>query len=147
VLLDSGASANFVSSDLVHDLSLPIVTISSPVTVRVADGRTSVVKNSVTADLSVGTMHCNGLLPYCVVVIIYGSLATCRPFQPGFVSLYRCVLSRGRYGTLSGSIPNLPESKAFWVVPPYIQAFRLVTGFVISILSVSYLFPSLQWVL
>jgi hypothetical protein len=87
---------------------------------------------------------CNGLLPYCVVVNIYGSLATCRPFQPGFVSLYRCVLSRGRYGTLSGSIPNLPESKAFWVVPPYIQAFRLVTGFVISILQSHIRLPSLH---
>jgi hypothetical protein len=57
VLLDSGASANFVNSDLVHELSLPTVPISSPVTVRVADGRTSVVKHSVNADLSVGTMH------------------------------------------------------------------------------------------
>jgi hypothetical protein len=57
VLLDSGASANFVNSDLVHELSLPTAPISSPVTVRVADGRTSVVKHSVTADLSVGTMH------------------------------------------------------------------------------------------
>jgi hypothetical protein len=57
VLLDSGASANFVNSDLVHELSLPTAPISSPVNVRVADGRTSVVKHSVTADLSVGTMH------------------------------------------------------------------------------------------
>jgi hypothetical protein len=56
VLLDSGASANFVNSDLVHELSLPIAPISSPVTLRAADGRTSVVKHSVTAALSVGTM-------------------------------------------------------------------------------------------
>jgi hypothetical protein len=62
VLLDSGASANFVNSDLVHELSLPIAPISSPVTVRVADGRISVVKQSVTADLwvrwTLGSLAC-----------------------------------------------------------------------------------------
>jgi hypothetical protein len=40
VLLDSGASANFVNTDLVQELSLPTAPFSSPVNVRVADGRT-----------------------------------------------------------------------------------------------------------
>jgi hypothetical protein len=57
VLLDSGASANFVSETLLHELSLPTVPMSSPVNVRVADGRTSVVQSSVTTDLSVGSLQ------------------------------------------------------------------------------------------
>jgi hypothetical protein len=57
VLLDSGASANFVSDTLLHELSLPTDPMSSHVTVRVADGRTSVVQSSVTTDLSVGFLQ------------------------------------------------------------------------------------------
>ena len=57
VLLDSGASANFVSDELVHELSLPTIPISSPVNVRVADGRCFVVKSSVTVDLTLGTLQ------------------------------------------------------------------------------------------
>jgi hypothetical protein len=57
VLLDSGASANFVSDKLVSELSLPTVSMSSPVTVRVADGRSSVVQSSATVDLSVGSLQ------------------------------------------------------------------------------------------
>jgi hypothetical protein len=57
VLLDSGASANFISDKIVHELALPTASISSPVTVRVADGRTSVVQSNVTTDLSVGSLH------------------------------------------------------------------------------------------
>lgn len=57
VLLDSGAAANFVSNDLVHELTLPTISISSLVTVRVADGISSVVRSSVTAVLNVGTLH------------------------------------------------------------------------------------------
>ena len=56
ILLDSGASANFIDVQLVQELSLPTVPISSPVTVRVADGRTSVVGNSVSIDLTVGSL-------------------------------------------------------------------------------------------
>ena len=55
VLLDSGASANFVSDTLLHELTLPTVPMSSPVNVRVADGRTTVVQSNVTTDLSVGS--------------------------------------------------------------------------------------------
>ena len=57
VLLDSGASANFISDKIVHELALPTASISSPLTVRVADGRTSVVQSNVTTDLSVGSLH------------------------------------------------------------------------------------------
>ena len=57
VLLDSGASANFLDDELVHELALPTIPMSSPVTVRVADGRTSVVGTSVTTDLTFGTLH------------------------------------------------------------------------------------------
>ena len=57
VLLDSGASANFIDNAFVSELALPTIPMSSPVTVRVADGRTSVVGNSVTTDLTVGTLH------------------------------------------------------------------------------------------
>jgi hypothetical protein len=57
VLLDSGASANFVSDTLLRELSLPTTPISSSVSVRVADGRTSIVQSSVTTDLSVGTLQ------------------------------------------------------------------------------------------
>ena len=57
VLLDSGASANFVSDTLLRELSLPTTPISSPVSVRVADGRTSIVQSSITTDLSVGTLQ------------------------------------------------------------------------------------------
>ena len=39
ILLDSGASANFIDDKLVQELSLPTIPLSSPVTVRVADGR------------------------------------------------------------------------------------------------------------
>jgi hypothetical protein len=55
-LLDSGASANFIDAQLVQELSLPTSPLSSPVTIRVADGRTSVVGNNVSTDLTVGTL-------------------------------------------------------------------------------------------
>jgi hypothetical protein len=58
ILLDSGASANFVDQHLVQELSLPTASISSPVTIRVADGRTTVVGSSVSVDLSVGSLDC-----------------------------------------------------------------------------------------
>ena len=56
ILLDSGASANFIDDKLVQELALPTVPLSSHVTVRVADGRTSVVGHSVSTDLTVGTL-------------------------------------------------------------------------------------------
>eukprot|EP00884_Botryococcus_braunii_P017164 jgi/Botrbrau1/4130/Bobra.0192s0005.1 len=56
ILLDSGASANFIDDKLVQELALPTVPLSSHVTVGVADGRTSVVGHSVSTDLTVGTL-------------------------------------------------------------------------------------------
>ena len=58
VLLDSGASANFVSDALVRELPLPTNELSDHVTVRVADGRSSVTTHSAVADLTVGTLQC-----------------------------------------------------------------------------------------
>eukprot|EP00884_Botryococcus_braunii_P008953 jgi/Botrbrau1/18059/Bobra.0062s0045.1 len=54
ILLDSGASANFVDEQLVQELSLPTMPLSSHVTIRVADGRTSVLGSNVSMDLTVG---------------------------------------------------------------------------------------------
>eukprot|EP00884_Botryococcus_braunii_P012118 jgi/Botrbrau1/20907/Bobra.0135s0038.1 len=45
ILLDSGASANFIDDKLVHELALPTESMSSHVTVRVADDRTSMRRN------------------------------------------------------------------------------------------------------
>eukprot|EP00884_Botryococcus_braunii_P010917 jgi/Botrbrau1/19827/Bobra.0124s0068.1 len=56
ILLDSGASANFIDDKLVHELALPTESMSSHVTVRVADDRTSMVGHSVSTDLTVGTL-------------------------------------------------------------------------------------------
>ncbi len=79
------------------------------------------------SNLETVTLPVNGLLPYCVVVNIYRGLATCTrvDFQTGFVSLYRCLPSRGRYGTPLGSRPNLLETKALWVESPIILVFIL----------------------
>ena len=72
MLLDSGASANFVSDKLVSELSLPTVSMSSPVTVRVADGRSSVVQSSATVDLTVGTCKVESLVSpqSCIIMML-----------------------------------------------------------------------------
>ena len=56
ILLDSGASANFIDNKLVQELALPTASLSSHVAIRVADGRTSIVESSVAIDLTVGSL-------------------------------------------------------------------------------------------
>lgn len=58
VLLDSGASANFVSETLVTEHPLPTNKLSTPVNIHVADGRSTVASTFVAADLTVGTFQC-----------------------------------------------------------------------------------------
>lgn len=58
ILLDSGASCNFVSESLVKDMPLPTTALDTPVQVQVADGRCSIANHFVTADLTVGTLQC-----------------------------------------------------------------------------------------
>ena len=57
-MVDSGATANFVSVALVEQFSLPQTPLPSPVVVNLADGRTSVISYSVTLDLVVGSLQC-----------------------------------------------------------------------------------------
>ena len=56
VLLDSGATANFVSEIFSAELTLPPVLLSPPVVVNMADGRASVTTHSVSLDLTVGSL-------------------------------------------------------------------------------------------
>lgn len=58
VLLDSGATANFVSDQFVKELNLPTAPLKTPVSVNLADGRNSVSNHSAEVDLVLGSLHC-----------------------------------------------------------------------------------------
>eukprot|EP00884_Botryococcus_braunii_P013728 jgi/Botrbrau1/22356/Bobra.0002s0034.1 len=82
ILLDSGASANFIDDKLVQELALPTESLSSHVTVRVADGRTSMVGHSVSTDLTVGTL---GFRVTCLPTeLMYYDLVLGKPWLTAF---------------------------------------------------------------
>jgi len=58
ILLDSGASANFVKCSLVEELTLPTNLLSPSVTVHQADGQSAVAHHIVSVDLAIGNLQC-----------------------------------------------------------------------------------------
>jgi hypothetical protein len=57
VLLDNGATANFVSEEFMHALVLPTMLLNSLLTVNLVDGRAKVTDQVCAVDLSVGSFQ------------------------------------------------------------------------------------------